>query len=137
MEWKVRSIRGAITASENSVTAIRAAVNELLDEIETHNKLDPNDIVSVIFSATRDLDAVFPAAIARERPRWCNVPLLDLQQMHVEGSLEHCIRLLLQFNTSTPQLEVYHPYLRGAKNLRPDWNLSQAIFPLEPVVQSV
>ncbi len=126
MGWRVRAVRGATTVSENSVAAIREAVHELLDELEAHNHLDPDEIISVTFSATRDLDAVFPASIARERPHWANVPLLDVQQMHVEGSLERCIRFLIHFNTPDPDIEIYHPYLRHARTLRPDWTLAQA-----------
>ncbi len=137
MEWRVRAIRGATTASSNSVAAIGEAVNELLDELEAYNQLDPTEIVSATFSATPDLDAIFPAAIAREHPHWRNVPLLDVQQMHVEGALKRCIRLLIHFNTPDPHVKIYHPYLRQAKILRPDWSLSQASFPLKPLVQSV
>jgi chorismate mutase len=136
IQWKVRAIRGATTARENSVTAIREAVHELLDALEAHNPIEPTEIINVIFSVTRDLDAVFPAQIARDRPHWHNIPLLDVQQMYVEGSLERCIRILLQFNTPDPNIKIYHPYLRGAKNLRPDWNLSQATFEIQPLVQS-
>lgn len=125
MEWRVRAIRGATTASENTVEAIREAVAELLDELEAHNQLDPEEIISAIFTTTQDLDAIFPAAIARERPRWDNVALLDVQQMHVEKSLERCIRCLLHVNLPTSHVKVYHPYLRHAKNLRPDWSLAQ------------
>lgn len=137
MEWKVRAIRGATTASANSVAAIREVVHELLDELEVRNQLDLEEIVSATFSVTRDLDAIFPAAIARERPHWRNVPLLDVQQMHVEGALKYCIRFLIYFNTTKLQAKIYHPYLQQAKNLRPDWNLSQATFPLQPAVESV
>lgn len=125
MEWKVRSIRGATTVSENTIPAIREAVSELLEAIATHNQLNPEDIINVIFTATRDLDAIFPAAIARERPDWENVPLLDVQQMHVKGSLERCIRILIQINTPKPQIQIHHSYLRQAQNLRPDWHLAQ------------
>ncbi len=124
MEWRVRAIRGATTASENSVEAIREAVTELLDELENLNRLDPNHIISATFSVTRDLDAVFPAAIARERPNWENVPLLDVQQMHVVGSLERCIRFLIHINLPEPFTAVHHPYLRHAKSLRPDWSIA-------------
>ncbi|MEB3250442.1 MAG: chorismate mutase [Microcystaceae cyanobacterium] len=120
VEWKVRAIRGATTVSENSVEAIAEAVKELLDAIETHNHLDPQDIISVTFSVTRDLDAIFPAAIARQRPAWDTIPLLDVQQMHVVGSLEKCIRILVYINTLKPQQAIYHPYLRQAQSLRPD-----------------
>ena len=136
MEWKVRAIRGATTASENTVEAIREAVTELLDELETRNRLDPDDIISAIFTTTRDLDAVFPAAIARERPHWDNVALLDVQQMHVEGGLEHCIRFLIHVNLPAAQVEIHHPYLRQAENLRPDWSLAQVSIPTSPTVQS-
>lgn len=123
--WRVRAIRGATTASDNSVEAIREAVNELLDELENLNQIDPDDIVSATFSVTRDLDAVFPAAIARERPHWQNVPLLDVQQMHVEGSLERCIRFLIHINVPDPLVEIRHPYLRHAQSLRPDWTMAK------------
>jgi chorismate mutase len=126
VEWQVRAIRGATTASDNSVEAIREVVRELLDELEARNHLDPELIISATFSVTRDLDAVFPAAIARERPRWCNVPLLDVQQMYVKGSLERCIRFLIHVNWPA-HVEMYHPYLRGAQNLRPDWSLAVAV----------
>jgi chorismate mutase len=121
--WKVRAIRGATTVSENSVTAIREAVTELLDELESLNAIDLDDIVSATFSVTRDLDAVFPASIARERPQWQNVPLLDVQQMYVQGSLERCIRFLIHINIRDPLMPIYHPYLREAKHLRPDWSM--------------
>lgn len=124
MGWKVRAIRGATTASENTVDAIREAVTELLDELETRNQIDFDDVISVTFSATRDLDAVFPAAIARERPHWQNVALLDVQQMYVEGSLSRCIRCLIHVNMPDPYLRIYHSYLRQAQNLRPDWSMA-------------
>ena len=123
MEWRVRAIRGATTASENTVETMREVVTELLDELEKQNQLHPDQIISATFSVTRDLDAVFPAAIARSRPDWDNVPLLDVQQMHVEGGLERCIRFLIHVNLPASHPPIHHPYLRGAKTLRPDWAL--------------
>ena len=125
MEWRLQAIRGATTATENTVEAITAAVTELLNETEARNQLDPVKIVSVTFSVTRDLDAIFPAAIARHRPYWDCVPMLDVQQMHVVGSLQRCIRFLILVNIPTNHNKVCHTYLREAQNLRPDWNLSQ------------
>lgn len=124
MDWKVRAIRGATTVLENTSEAIRDAVSELLDAIEDNNAFHPEDIVSVTFSVTPDLDAIFPAAIARKRNRWENVPLLDVQQMYVKGSLERCIRVLIHLNSQTPQAEMHHAYLRQAQSLRPDWHLA-------------
>lgn len=123
MGWRVRAIRGATTATENSVEAMHEAVMELLDEVEQRNPIDFAEIVSVTFSVTRDLDATFPAAIARQRPQWQHVPLLDVQQMHVAGSLERCIRLLIHIN-SPAYTEMHHAYLRGAAVLRPDLSMA-------------
>jgi len=120
VNWRVRAIRGATTATANTIPAITEAVTELLDELETYNQLDHQEIVSVMFTTTRDLDAIFPAAIARQRPHWSDIVLLDVQQMHVPGSLERCIRFLIHFNTPYPEQKIYHPYLRQARSLRPD-----------------
>jgi chorismate mutase len=124
--WRVKAIRGATTATENSVTAVREVVHELLDEIESRNGLDLSEVVSVTFSVTHDLDVVFPAAIARQRPHWQTVPLLDVQQMYVKTDLPRCIRCLIQFNTPDPDCDVQHVYLQQAKTLRPDWVLTEA-----------
>jgi chorismate mutase len=120
--WRVRAIRGATTARENSVEAITEAVLELLIELENRNRLDPEEMISVLFTATRDLDAIFPAQIARQRPKWDGVALMDVQQMYVEGSLPRCIRFLIHANLPVNQ-PIEHPYLRGASNLRPDWSM--------------
>lgn len=116
----MRGLRGAITVNENSVAAMTEAVDELLDVLEAQNQLNPNDIVSATFSATQDLNAMFPAAVARHRPGWEQVPLLDVQQMQVTGSLECCIRVLIHLNTPLPQNALNHAYLRLATKLRPD-----------------
>lgn len=126
VNWRVKAIRGATTASENSIAAIQQAVHELLDEIESRNVLDFEEVVSVIFSVTADLNVVFPAAIARQRPNWQTVPLLDVQQMAVQTDLPYCIRCLIQFNTPDPQIQVHHVYLQQAKTLRPDWSFPEA-----------
>lgn len=120
MNWQIRAIRGATTVSENSTEAMAEAVSELLDALESRNPLDTSKIVSMTFSVTKDLDAVFPAAIARKRPKWDSVPLLDVQQMHVEGSLPKCIRFMLHIYLPTHHIDVNHIYLRGAQKLRPD-----------------
>jgi chorismate mutase len=119
-EWRVRGLRGAITISQNSASAIAEAVNELLDVLETKNQLAPAEIVSATFSVTQDLDALFPATVARRRPDWEQVPLLDVQQMLVTDSLDRCIRVLIHINTPLPQKALRHAYLRRAAQLRPD-----------------
>ena len=118
--WRVRGLRGAITVSQNSAEAISEAVNELLDVLETQNQVDPAEIASATFSVTQDLDALFPAAVARSRPGWEQVPLLDVQQMQVTDSLDRCIRVLIHLNTPISQHALRPVYLRRAAKLRPD-----------------
>jgi len=118
--WRVRGVRGATTVEANTYAALERAVLELMEEIEAQNDIDPREIVSATFSATTDIDVVFPAKIARSRLHWEHVPLLDVQQMYVEGSLERCIRVLIHVNTPLEQHQIKHVYLNGARDLRPD-----------------
>ena len=107
------------TSAHNSVESITSAVEELLVELVSRNNLIPDQIISVTFSVTSDLDACFPASIARKKSGWNKIALLDCQQMFVKGDLSKCIRLLACVylpNEQTPQ----HAYLGKAKNLRPD-----------------
>jgi len=111
--------RGATTATENTAAAIQQAVSELLDALVTRNQLQPHHLISMVFSVTADLDALFPASVARHRPGWQAVALLDTQQMHVPGDLSRCIRLFA--HGWLPRGRVpEHPYLRGAAALRSD-----------------
>ncbi|MBD2517810.1 chorismate mutase [Nostoc sp. FACHB-973] len=135
MEWQMRAIRGATTVAENTVEAMQQVVTELLDELENRNQFQPRDIISVTFSVTRDLDAIFPAAIARARPGWDNVAMLDVQQMHVEGSLQRCIRFLIHAYLPA-SASIHHIYLRNAASLRPDWSLPQSLQASQPAFKS-
>jgi chorismate mutase len=122
--WRFQAIRGATTVAFNTKESIADAVNEMFDELEAHNTIKLDDIVNVTFSVTKDLDAVFPAAIARARSGWNDVPFIDLQQMHVEGSLPRCIRFMILFQAEQPSEAIAHIYLRGARMLRPDLVIS-------------
>ena len=117
--WTLRALRGATTATANTSEAIGEAVAELIEELERRNGLEGERLLSVTFSVTTDLDACFPAAIARRRADWGAVALLDCQQMAVAGDLQRCIRLLAHAWLPAGQ-EVAHIYLRDATRLRPD-----------------
>tara|TARA_Y100000766_G_scaffold82795_1_gene70472 strand:+ start:14 stop:391 length:378 start_codon:yes stop_codon:yes gene_type:complete len=113
------ALRGATTCENNSVESITAAVEELLTELVSRNNLIPDQIISVTFSVTSDLDACFPASIARKSTGWETIALLDCQQMFVKEDLSKCIRLLAYVSLPNEQIP-QNPYLRKAKNLRPD-----------------
>jgi chorismate mutase len=111
----VRAIRGAITVEANTPEAIAEATRELLDEIRRRNDLSLDDVVSVMFTMTPDLNADFPARAAR-LAGW-DVPLLDMIEVDVPGSLRCCLRVLIHVNRTAT---VRAAYLRGARVLRPD-----------------
>ena len=117
--WTLRALRGATTSSANTSEAIGEAVTELIEELVRRNELQGEQVLSVTFSVTSDLDACFPAAIARRRADWGAVALLDCQQMAVAGDLQRCIRLLAHAWLPAER-EVAHTYLRDATRLRPD-----------------
>jgi len=111
----VKAIRGAITVEDNTAPAILDATCALLRELEARNRLQVNEIVSVFFTLTHDLDAMFPARAAREMG-W-DVPMLDMQEVPVPGALARCLRVLIHVDRDQ---QVRHVYLRGARHLRPD-----------------
>ncbi len=115
----LQGIRGATTCKENSSEAIEFAVTELVSELVHRNELDLEQIVSITFSVTSDLDACFPAAIARKRHGWDDIALLDCQQMKVHGDLKYCIRILAIAWLPKGEKPL-HPYLQEASLLRPD-----------------
>jgi len=119
--WKLSycSIRGAITAEENSRECILENTRILLNEIIKSNNLDTEDIISVIFTATKDIDAVYPAVAAREIGI-LRAGLICTQEMYVAGSLKMCIRVLVNLDCGLKQKDVKHIYLKGAVKLRPD-----------------
>ena len=118
-DYKILFIRGATTASGNSVEEIRDAVVELINELISRNNLIKTNLLSITFTSTKDLDACFPASIARKYNELNSVAFLDCQQMHVPNDSNFCIRILAQVLLPT-NFPVKHPYLRGASKLRSD-----------------
>jgi len=115
----VRGIRGATTVSKNDRESILACTRELLLALQSANNLKTEDIVSVFFSMTPDLNASFPAEAARQLG-WNKVPLFGMQECDIEGSLEKCIRILIQINSHQSQEEMQCCYLHEASKLRKD-----------------
>ena len=115
----MKAIRGAHTAEANTAEAIRSCTLEMLQTIMAENNLQAEDIVNATFTATRDLDAAYPAKFARELPGWDQVPLFCVQEMYVEGSLPGCVRVMLLTELDKSE-QVQHVYLGEAVRLRPD-----------------
>ena len=117
--YKITFIRGATTASGNSVEEIENAVVELINELISRNSLIKSNLLSITFTATKDLNACFPASIARKCNGLDSVAFLDCQQMHVPNDIDFCIRIMAQVLVP-PNNSIKHPYLRGAAKLRSD-----------------
>jgi chorismate mutase len=118
-----RGIRGATTAAANTAEDILEATQELVIVLIALNDLDTDDIVSAIFTTTPDLTAMFPALAARTFG-WIDVPMMCAHEMAVPGSLSQAVRVLVQINTRKSNSEIRHIYLKGAKQLRPEWGIS-------------
>jgi len=116
---RCRGIRGATSVEVNNSRAIIAATRELLERIVALNDLRLDDVASVIFTITPDLDAAYPARAAHEIG-WGTTPLLCVQEMAVAGSLPRCIRVLVLWNTDLRSDQIRHIYLGRACALRPD-----------------
>lgn len=116
------SIRGAITVEENTIESILTNTKYLLEEVINKNNIQKEDVVSIIFTATPDLDKVAPARAARELG-FLNIGLMCFNEMVVEGSLDKCIRLMILYNSHINQNDIKHIYLKGARILRPDLNM--------------
>lgn len=114
---QTKAIRGATTADQNSKGSILSATKELLSEIFSQNQIVQEDICSIIFSLTDDLNAEFPAVAARDLG-FNDTPLFCCQEINVPSALAKCIRVLVTINTEKTQKELKHIYLKEAINLR-------------------
>jgi chorismate mutase len=116
-----RGIRGATTVERNERAEILGATTELLQLLVVRNELQVEDIASVIFTVTEDLDAEFPALAARGLG-WTETALMCAREIPVLGSLGNCIRVLMHVNTERGVAEIQHIYMRGAVSLRPTFS---------------
>ena len=115
----VRAIRGAIQLDVDERAAILDRTSDLVTQVLKRNGLTPDDVISVIFSATPDLRAEFPALAARPLA-FGEVPLLCCSEIPVPGAMPRVVRLMMHVQTELTKSQVQHVYLRGAAALRLD-----------------
>lgn len=115
----VRAVRGAIQVDANDRQQILDGTTELINTVMDRNNLTTDDLISVIFTATADLDAEFPAYAARQLG-FNDVPLLCTTEIPVPGSMPRVLRLMAHIESEKPRSEMHHVYLRGAAALRRD-----------------
>src|SRR5579859_704499 len=106
----VRAVRGAVQVDSGDRDAILEATAELVSEVMSRNGLTPDDVISVLFTATPDLTAEFPALAAR-KIGFGEVPLMCATEIPVPGSLPRVVRLMMHVETARPRREIMHVYL--------------------------
>jgi chorismate mutase len=115
----VRAVRGAIQVEANEREEILEGTAQLVTEVLKRNSIDPDDLISIVFTATPDLTAEFPAYAARQMGL-TDVPLLCTTEIAVPGSMPRVLRLMAHVETSLTRSDIRHVYLRGASALRTD-----------------
>ncbi|HEV2992860.1 MAG TPA: chorismate mutase [Acidimicrobiia bacterium] len=115
----LRALRGATTCDTNTKAEITEKTHELVREVLDRNGLTHEDLVSMLFTATEDLNAEFPATAARQLGLG-DVPLLCAREIAVPGALPHVIRVMVHCETDRPRAELHHVYLGAARSLRDD-----------------
>jgi chorismate mutase len=117
------AVRGATKVRSNDVEAILGATEELMRELIGRNQLEPEQMVSCIFTSTDDLNAEFPAVAAR-RLGLDEVPLLCAQEIDVPNAMRSVIRVLVHYYAPIGH-EPDHTYLGEAQKLRSDLHAAQ------------
>lgn len=119
MPTAVRAVRGATTVEEDTTAQITERIGELLAGMLEANGLTHADVISVLFTGTEDITALFPAAGAREFG-FGAVPLMCAREMSVEGAKPLCLRVMMHVNTDLGADGISHVYLHDAVDLRDD-----------------
>ena len=115
----VRAVRGATQLVTDTREEMLDRVAEMVTEVMAANRLDVDDFISVIFTATSDLVAEFPAYAARQLG-FGEIPLLCARELEIDGSMPRVVRMLAHVETELPRAEITHVYLHGAALLRTD-----------------
>jgi len=117
------AVRGATQVDANEADAILSGTEELMRELIDRNDLEPDHVVSCIFTCTEDLDAEFPAVAARKLGL-DKVPLLCARELPVPGAMARVIRVMVHYY-GPPDHRPEHAYLGEAQNLRSDLHAAQ------------
>ncbi|MBI2251795.1 MAG: chorismate mutase [Armatimonadetes bacterium] len=117
----IRGIRGAIKVRANYKEDIKDAAQTLIRKMLKLNEVNLEDIASIFFTTTKDINFEFPAIAVREMGEgWELVPCLCSTEIDVPGSMDKVLRALVQINTDKKLNEIKHVYLGETAILRPD-----------------
>lgn len=119
MNSAVRALRGATTIDVDTQEHLEERTIALLTDLFDRNDIHHDDLISIIFTATSDINSAFPAAAARKFGLG-GVPLLCAQELDIVDGTPLCLRVLIHLTTERRRDELHHIYLEGARGLRDD-----------------
>jgi chorismate mutase len=122
----IRAVRGATQLEADDRDHMLDRVAEMVREVMTSNDLAVDDFISIIFTATSDLHAEFPAYAARQLG-FSDVPLICARELEIDGSMPRVVRMMAHVETDLPRVDVTHVYLHGAAALRRDLSKVRAV----------
>ncbi len=122
----IRGVRGATTVESNAADDILQATSELLKTMIQENDIAEDEVASILFTITPELNATYPAKAARMLG-WTRTALMGFQEADVPDGLPMCIRILIHWNTDKSIDEIKHLFLRDAVKLRPDLTPNQGM----------
>jgi chorismate mutase len=118
-EPRLLALRGAITLDADTKAEVSEKTQRLVKEMLARNDVHHDDLVSIIFTATDDVTADFPAAAARALGLG-DVPLLCARELGITNAMPLCVRVLMHLYSERRRAELHHVYLEGARSLRDD-----------------
>ena len=122
----VRAVRGAIQVERDERQAILDGASQLVQAVMSRNEIEPDQLISILFTATPDLSAEFPAYAARQLG-FSDVPLICARELEIEGSMPRVVRMMAHVETELSRQGVTHVYLHGAAALRRDLDRVRAV----------
>jgi chorismate mutase len=115
----VRAVRGATQLETDEREHMLDRVAEMVTGVLDANSLAVDDFISIIFTATSDLHAEFPAYAARQLG-FDDVPLICARELEIDASMPRVVRMMAHVETDLPRKDITHVYLHGAAALRRD-----------------
>ena len=112
-------MRGATTCDDDSKAEIDAKTQTLVRQMLERNGIAHDDLVSIIFTATGDITAEFPATAARALGLG-DVPLICARELDIAHGMKRTIRVLMHFYGDQSRADLHHVYLERARSLRDD-----------------
>ncbi len=116
----VKAVRGAVKFAADEKEKIKSRIQFLVSEIISENSIEENNIISIMFSVTKDIKSINPAAALRAGGSFDKTPLFCSQEPDTDGAMTRVVRVLVTFEHNESKKPLKNKYIDGAEKLRPD-----------------